>query len=108
MPLVVVGQATEVLGQTCTRASFRFGLWDGVSIDDRQVCVFSSKFAYMGTGVQLFSHVCVFQVRFALSGSEIWAETFAVAWVCFIDSWFDPIGTGMTTGERKQWKNVKK
>ena len=104
MLLVVVGQATEVLGQTCTRASFPFGLWHGVSIDDRQVCVFSSKFAYMGTGVQLFSHVCVFQVRFALSGSEIWAQTFAVAWVCFVDSWFDPIDTGMTSGARKRWE----
>ena len=63
MLLVVVGQATEVLGQTCTRASFRFGLWDGVSIDDRQVCVFSSKFAYMGTGVQPFFHLFDFFKR---------------------------------------------
>ena len=54
MLLVVVGQAEEVLSQTCTRASFPCGLGNGVSIDDRQVCVFSSKFAYMGTGYNFF------------------------------------------------------
>ena len=43
MLLVVLGQVIEVLGQTCIRASFPCGLWNGVSIDDRQVCVFSSK-----------------------------------------------------------------
>ena len=43
MLLVVVGQAEEVLSQTCTRASFPCGLGNGVSIDDREVCVFSSK-----------------------------------------------------------------
>ena len=43
MLLVVVGQAEKVLSQTCTRASFPCGLGNGVSIDDREVCVFSSK-----------------------------------------------------------------
>jgi hypothetical protein len=43
MLLVVVSQATEVLGQTCMQASFPSSLWHGVSIDDREVCVFSSK-----------------------------------------------------------------
>ena len=46
MLLVVEGQAEEVLSQTCSRASFPCGLWNGVSIDDRLVCVFSSKLAY--------------------------------------------------------------
>ena len=59
MLLVVVGQATEVLGQTCTQASFPSGLWHGVSIDDRLACVFSSKFASLVQGVHFF-HVFVF------------------------------------------------
>ena len=59
MLLVVVGQVIEVLGQTCIRASFLCGLWNGVSIDDRQVCVFSSKKTHGYRGVHFFTFLCV-------------------------------------------------
>ena len=59
MLLVVVGQAEEVLSQTCTRASFPCGLGNGVLIDDRLVGIFLLK-KDTCTGGQLFFYIFVF------------------------------------------------
>ena len=68
MLLVVVGQVLEVLGQTCTRASFPCGLWNGVSIDDGQVCVFSSKKDTRVQGVHFFHIFVCFKSKLHCKG----------------------------------------
>ena len=58
MLLVVVGQAEEVLSQTCTRASFPCGLGNGVSIDDRLVGIFLLKKDTCTGGQLFFTFLC--------------------------------------------------
>ena len=61
MLVVVTGQVIEVLGQTCMQASFPSSLWQGVSIDDRLVCVFSAKYAPWVPGVRRSTYIHVFE-----------------------------------------------
>ena len=68
MLLVVVGQVIEVLGQTYKQASFLSGLWNGVSIDDRQVCVFSSKKTHGYRGGPFFHIFVCFKSKLHCQG----------------------------------------